>query len=744
MASRKPKFNSNHDILNELLNQAWTLSDAEIESLNPGGLHEAISFLDDPAYANHPFANMTRDEIERPHVHLLKVMRNPAFFAFTARHLFGKPDGSGALEIAPFQQCILQELWYRQFPMLIGCRGLGKSFTLALYILLRLIFCQGSKVVIVASAFRQAKVVFEYIERIWYSSPVLRDLVSAQKGQRGRENGPRRDIDRCEFIIGDSVAIALPLGDGKKIRGLRATHIIGEEFGSIPEDVYAIVVQGFGSVTADPIQNMKDHARQRILKRLGLWSGEMDADEAKRVRGNQSVLSGTAYYSFNHFCKYWKEYKAIIETRGDPAKLAEVLKGEIPPEFNWRDYSIIRIPYELIPRGYMDAKTVARARQITHTTHFLMEYGACFAHDSEGFFRRSLIEKCVAGNPDHPNPPRADSCGGLIEFVASLRGRQGCRYIYGIDPASERDQFAVVIIEVWPDHRRVVYCWTTSKSDHRRRLKKSMVKDHDFYRYCVRKIRDLMKVFPCERLMVDSGGGGVSLREAFGDPVGLEPGEKAIYEVVDPDPKKRKDTDDLPGEHILELVVFRDNAWVSEANHGMKKDMESQELVFPMLDSLALGMAMENDKAQGRVGENEDGETVYQTYDTLEECMLEIDALKDELASIVITSTSTGMERWDTPDTKTPGQKAGRMRKDRYSALLMANMGARQLARAPITQAYEGTMGGFAIELARVKVEQNSGPKGPLYVAPAWFQQGVARAGGSYGAAVSRTGVSSR
>jgi hypothetical protein len=739
-----PKFTRDHDVLDELLRQAWTLSEAEIESLAPGDLDAVERVLGAADLSRHPFADRTREELERPDVHLLRVLRNPAYFGFTCRCLFGKPDGSGPLEIAPFQQAILGELWHRQFPMLIGSRGLGKSFVLALYILLRLIFRQGSKVVIVASAFRQAKVVFEYMERLWFSSPVLRDLVGASRGQRGRDNGPRRDIDRCEFVVGDSVAVALPLGDGKKIRGLRANCVVAEEFASIPEEVYAIVVQGFGSVTADPIQNMKDFARMRVLKRLGLWSEAMDEDEAKRVRGNQSVLSGTAYYSFNHFCKYWKEYKAILATRGDRRALEEVLRGSVPEDFNWRDYSIVRVPHELIPKGYMDDKTIARARQTTHSTHHLMEYGACFANDSEGFFRRSLIEKCVAGSPDNPSPPRHASCG-LVEFTAALKGRPGLRYVYGVDPAYDRDHFAVVVLELWPDHVRVVYCWTTSKSEQRRRLKRHMTKEHNFYSYAARKLRDLMKAFPCARMLVDagSGGGGMALMEALADPKGLEPGELPVFEAPDPDPKKAKDTDHLKGDHVVELVHFRDNAWVSEANHGMKKDMEHQELVFPMLDSLALGLAMEADKAAERVAANEAGETVYQTYDTLESAMLEIEELKNELASIVISATATGLERWDTPDTRTPGaQKAGRMRKDRYSALLMANMGARQTLRTPPPRQLEATAGGFAHELASAGGRRPR-PKGPLYDAPPWFQQKMA-AGGAYGAAVRRGGVVSR
>ena len=66
--------------------------------------------------------------------------------------------------------------------------------------------------------------------------------------------------------------------------------------------------------------------------------------------------------------------------------------------FNWDDYSVIRVPYELIPKGFMDDKQVARAKATIHSGIYNMEYAACFVNDSQGFFKRSLIESCVASD----------------------------------------------------------------------------------------------------------------------------------------------------------------------------------------------------------------------------------------------------------------------------------------------------------------------------------------------------------
>jgi hypothetical protein len=123
------------------------------------------------------------------------------------------------------------------------------------------------------------------------------------------------------------------MGDGSKIRGLRAHIIIADEFASISPDIYETVVSGFAAVSATPIQNVKEEAKKTAMIEAGVWNTDLDALNTKM--GNQAIISGTADYSFKHFAKYWRRYKTIIESRGDKKKLEEMFKGEIPESFNW-------------------------------------------------------------------------------------------------------------------------------------------------------------------------------------------------------------------------------------------------------------------------------------------------------------------------------------------------------------------------------------------------------------------------
>lgn len=651
-------------------------------------------------HLGNPLEKTTQFDKENPHIHLLRLMRNPKYFGYTCKTIFN-------IELAPFQLVMLEELWKRKYPMVIAARGASKSFTLALYAMLRALLHQGCKIIIVGAAFRQAKVIFEYCEAIWHNAPVLRDLV----GVSGR-SGPRRDIDRCTCTIGDSLIIALPLGDGTKIRGQRANYIIADEFASIPKDIYENVVSGFAAVSSSPIESMKSAARIRVLRSLGMWAGETNEDTGY---GNQAVLAGTAFYAFNHFAEYWKQYKAFIESKGDIHKLEEIFHGEVPPKFDWKDFSIYRMPVELLPEGFMDEKHVARSRATVHTGIYNMEFGACFATDSNGFFKRSLIESCVTTTG-------IELPSGVVRFNTVTRGNPKRKYVYGVDPASEKDNFSIVVLELAEDHRRIVYCWTATRQGHKDMVKAGLVKEDNFYGFCARKIRLLMKVFPCERIAMDSQGGGVAVMEALHDEDKMEKGEKQIWPVIDEDDER--DTDDFPGLHILEMVQFADAKYTHAANHGMRKDFEDKALLFPFFDPLSIALATEQDKQDQRL------------YDTLEDAVQEIEELKSELTTIVHTQTGqSGRDKWDTPEVKLPGGKKGRLRKDRYSALLMANMTARTIERAMAGPDYKhvGAVAG------QTKKQEKTGN---LYVGPAWFMEGIKKAANVYGTVVRRGGVS--
>jgi len=291
---------------------------------------------------------------------------------------------------------------------------------------------------------------------------------------------------------------------------------------------------------------------------------------------------------------------------------------------------------------------------------------------------------------------------GEVSFQPMLKGNPNGRYVFGVDPASEVDNFSIVIMELHEDHSRVVHSWTTTRSEHKEKIKAGVVKETDFYSYCARKIRDLMNVFPCQEIAMDAQGGGIAIIEALHDKDKIQQGELPIWPTIDEN--KEKDTDGDPGLHIVEMIQFAKADWVAEANHGLRKDFEDKVVLFPYFDSATIGLAISDDKIKNRL------------YDTLEDCVMEIEELKDELSMIIMTQTTSGRDKWDTPEVKLPGGRKNRLRKDRYSALIMANMSARGIHRSPPPINYEA-VGGFAS-----RIVSDDGPK---YIGPSWFTEGM-------------------
>jgi hypothetical protein len=659
---------------------------------------------DDIKGIDNPLLNMTQWQQDNFHLHILKIMRNPKYIHWTVKHVLN-------IDLLPEQVVIMQELWTKSFPMYIASRGFGKSFLLAVYATLRCLLIHGSKIVIVGAAFRQSKVIFEYMDVIWRNAPLLRSLCS-------ESSGPRRDVDRCTLKINDSWTIAVPLGDGTKIRGLRAHTIIADEFNSIPVEIYETVVAGFASVSKDPTGNVKNAAQRKAMQADGVWS-EIQEETYQQRHKNQSILSGTAGYDFEPYADYWRKYKLTIHSKGDMAKVvrdsADDIGDDLPDymkRLNWEEFSVIRIPYELIPEGFMDDQQVSRSRATMHSGIYLMEYGACFAKDSQGFFKRTLLESCVAKESNIGRDSWPTWCPQPFDVVT--RGRSDRKYVFGIDPASEVDNFALLIMELHPEHQRLVYSWTTNKKDFQTRKRLGLTDIDDYYSFCVRKIRDLMQAFPCVRIGIDSQGGGYMIAEGLRDPDKMreELNEVPILEIIDD--KKEKDTDRLPGLHILELINFASADWTSQANHGLRKDMEDRMILFPRFDNLTLGMISTEDEIRFKKLKEQVGDSAsLKLYDTLEDVVMDIEDLKLELSTIMVTRTASGREKFDTPEIKLGTGKKGRMRKDRYSALVIANMIARSMHREIPNPSYS--------VIGRVAQPRGKDtPKDQMYVGQDW------------------------
>jgi hypothetical protein len=172
-------------------------------------------------------------------------------------------------------------------------------------------------------------------------------------------------------------------------------------------------------------------------------------------------------------------------------------------------------------------------------------------------------------------------------------------------------------------------------------------------------------------LACDVGGGGVAIREAFHDKEKLRHDERPIYEIIDP--TDYKFTDSQEGDHCLMMVLFNNSQVRQDLYYGSRKMLEDGRIKFPYWDSIALEEAFDADERQreqylkSNLGDNE-----LILYDTLEDTFMEIQKMIDELCSIKVTRSPTGIDQWKTEAKKNPEGKTVYMHKDRATALLLA------------------------------------------------------------------------
>ncbi len=649
--------------------------------------------------ASNPIFGIWQDPFFKQNPHLIPVylMKQPEFLAYAAWVLF-------EIRLLPFQAVCLAELWTRSFPVFVGGRGCGKTYLLALYTVMKALLCPNYKIVLVGAAFRQSRYVFEYCEKLIDESPVYRSLLN-------RTSRSRKNMDRLLFNINTSTITAIPIGiGGAKIRGLRANTIVADEFDSHDIEIFEKVIAGFGVVSHDPAENVVRHAKYKTMRDMGL-----DSDTPTK-KSNQIIISGSAGYYFGPLYNYFKKTESIVKSRGDKTKLREIFNGTDPPDgFDWRDYSLIQLPYDLLPEGFLDEKIIVRAKATMNPTIFNMEYGAVFAEDSDGFFKRSVIEKAVATEKNINGGDWVSWCPSTFEPLQV--GSSSKRYVYGIDPASEHDNLAIAVLEVHNEHSRIVHMWTTNKLDFKARQKRGFTKETGYNAFVARKIRELLQVFPSRHIGMDMQGGGIHLLEALNDTKHLKDGEEPLWEVVDYE--KEKESDRYSGLHIVYPIQFARYEWLHEANFGLAKDMETRKLLFPRFDPVSLALASVYDKEKVVKFEKETKTKTLVFPDTLEDLFLEIEDLKDELASIVMSPAGTGVSgrlQWKVPEIQVEGNKKTRGRKDRYSALLIANSIARNIYKDNYSETDVYVAGGLVQNIDKEA-------KGSFYIsAPEWFQ----------------------
>ena len=140
---------------------------------------------------------------------LYKFLRNN--IAFTSELFLG-------IKLFPFQAMAIKGMMVADYSMFVFSRGMSKTFSSAIYVLLECLLNPNANIGVIAGSFRQSKQIFQKME----------DILCKPEASLLKECGFKvtKGTDQWTLRIGTSRAIALPLANGERLRGFRFNRIV--------------------------------------------------------------------------------------------------------------------------------------------------------------------------------------------------------------------------------------------------------------------------------------------------------------------------------------------------------------------------------------------------------------------------------------------------------------------------------------------------------------------------------------
>lgn len=363
------------------------------------------------------------------------------------------------IELALPQQAVLHDFWENKFTILTAGRGTGKSFMLSCFACLKALLYPGTRIGLLAPSFRQSKLVFSEVQKVWYASPILREATVSK---------PTFQSDRCVLnfrSVGttpQSLIEADHLGTGEKIRGARFHVILVDEFAQVPPEIFDAVIKPMAATSSSPMERVKQVKKLKELKSLGATEEDLEG----QLRSNSIVMTSSAFYMFNHMYQRKVEYERFI---------AAGKKG----------YATRTITFKDMPEGFMNEDVLEEARQTMPSSLFRMEYLAIWESDSDGVFKASLIEKCRL------------ELGNTVK----LKGEPEKNYVVACDPAKTTDFFSIVVFELGEVNKVV----------------NAMQFQNLRFPKMADKLMEVCASYNVVRLIMDSQGGGHAIKDLLCD-----------------------------------------------------------------------------------------------------------------------------------------------------------------------------------------------------------------------------------
>lgn len=411
-------------------------------------------------------------------------------------------------------------MWFKDFVIAVCSRGYGKTLSIGVLSALSAMLKPGYRVGLISSSFRQSKMIFAEIEKLYAQSSIFREAC---------DKPPIRGTDSCYVkfkSVGGSAPSyieAVPLGnDGGKIRGSRFYLIVVDELAQVPSQTLDMVIKPMAATSLAPMERVRRLEQQKKLISLGLAT----EDDFEKEAVNKMIMTSSGFYKFNHMWTrmqdYWKQIDIANSENRDPR------------------YAVWQVPYWDLPPGFLDSNNIESAKRTMSSHEFSMEYEAAMVSDSEGFFKASVIEACTL-NSGHNIEPTGD---------------KQAQYVLGVDPNQGGKASTGVVVVKLGNVSRIVNVLE---------LKNNTTQE------LTTAIQELCDNYNVNRIFMDKLGGGKAICDLLEEGYG---GAEPIIDRTNPDHANMK------GRHLLEMIQFNPS-WISDANFTTKAMLESKDLLFP-------------------------------------------------------------------------------------------------------------------------------------------------------------------
>jgi len=562
--------------------------------------------------------------------HLHQFLRNNITFT---------TDLIAGVELFPFQHIAIKAMLETDYFLGIWSRGMSKSFSSAIYAFLDAIFTPGVQIGILAATFRQSKMIFEKIEDI--ASKPSAQFLSQCITKKSKKN------DQWTLEIGDSRIIALPLGDGSKLRGFRFHRIIIDEFLLMPEHIYNEVILPFLSV----VQNPTEREKIKKLEDQLIAKGKMTEEERYRWPSNKLIALSSASYKFEYLYKVYEKFEDII-IHGSPGGMDSASRA------------IMHLSYDVAPEALYDQNLINQSKQTMSQSQFDREFGAIFTDDSSGFFKTSTMASCTIQDGSSP--------------CTEVAGDRDSQYLLAFDPSwaesESSDDFAIQLFKLNDNTK-------TGTLVHSYAVPGLKMNDHITY------FHYLLTHFNVVAIVGDYGGGvqflqganasekfnkdNIQIQEIIADFDNLENYQKILREA--------KQQYDLGSKRICVLRKATSD-WIRKANELLQSNFDHKRIWFgsraldkdyhlqinkkiPINDLIFIPNQKEHLKSSGSA----------KMIDFVDHQTDMIHYTKNQCALIQVTSSPQGTQTFGLPHNLRRQTGPNKTRKDSYSALVLGN-----------------------------------------------------------------------